>query len=61
MSGLFLITKDAGLIAAFVATALAVLLDLMPPGGVDGLQVCQAIRCGETYVPTVMIIAPGCY
>jgi CheY-like chemotaxis protein len=61
MSGLFLITKDAGLIAAFVATALAVLLDLMPPGGMDSLQVCQAIRCDKTYIPTVMIIAPGCY
>jgi hypothetical protein len=59
MSGLVLITKDAGLIAAFVATALAVLLGLMPPSGVDSLQVCRAIRCGETYVPTVMIIAPG--
>jgi len=34
-----------------------VLLDLMLPGGMDGLQVCQAIRSGETYVPIIMVTA----
>jgi DNA-binding response OmpR family regulator len=34
-----------------------VLLDLMLPGDVDGLQVCQAIRRGETYVPIIMVTA----
>jgi DNA-binding response OmpR family regulator len=33
------------------------LLDLMLPGDVDGLQVCQAIRRGETYLPIIMVIA----
>ena len=34
-----------------------VLLDLMLPGDVDGLRVCQAIRGGGTYVPIVMVTA----
>lgn len=34
-----------------------VLLDLMLPGDVDGLQVCQAIRRGETYLPIIMVTA----
>jgi DNA-binding response OmpR family regulator len=29
------------------------LLDLMLPGDMDGLQVCQVIRRGETYVPII--------
>ena len=34
-----------------------VLLDLMLPGDMDGLQVCQAIRRGETYLPIIMVTA----
>jgi DNA-binding response OmpR family regulator len=34
-----------------------VLLDLMLPGDVDGLRVCQAIRRGETYIPVIMVTA----
>ena len=34
-----------------------VLLDLMLPGGVDGFQVCQAVRRGETYIPIIMVTA----
>jgi DNA-binding response OmpR family regulator len=34
-----------------------VLLDLMLPGDVDGLQVCQAVRRGETYIPIIMVTA----
>jgi DNA-binding response OmpR family regulator len=33
------------------------LLDLMLPGDVDGLQVCQAVRRGETYIPIIMVTA----
>jgi DNA-binding response OmpR family regulator len=34
-----------------------VLLDLMLPGDIDGLQVCQAVRRGETYIPIIMVTA----
>jgi len=34
-----------------------VLLDLMLPGDMDGLQVCQAIRRGETYIPIIIVTA----
>jgi DNA-binding response OmpR family regulator len=34
-----------------------VLLDLMLPGDVDGLQVCQAVRGGEVYIPIIMVTA----
>lgn len=34
-----------------------VLLDLMLPGDVDGLQVCQAIRRSDAYVPIIMVTA----
>jgi DNA-binding response OmpR family regulator len=34
-----------------------VLLDLMLPGDVDGLQVCRAVRRGEIYVPIIMVTA----
>jgi DNA-binding response OmpR family regulator len=34
-----------------------VLLDLMLPGEVDGLQVCQEVRRGETYIPVIMVTA----
>jgi len=34
-----------------------VLLDLMLPGDMDGLQVCQAIRRGEAYIPIIMVTA----
>jgi DNA-binding response OmpR family regulator len=34
-----------------------VLLDLMLPGDLDGLQVCQAIRRSDTYLPIVMVTA----
>jgi DNA-binding response OmpR family regulator len=34
-----------------------VLLDLMLPGDMDGLQVCQAIRRGEIYLPIIMVTA----
>ena len=34
-----------------------VLLDLMLPDDVDGLQVCQAIRRGEAYIPIIMVTA----
>jgi DNA-binding response OmpR family regulator len=34
-----------------------ILLDLMLPAGVDGLQVCQAVRRGETYIPIIMVTA----
>jgi DNA-binding response OmpR family regulator len=33
------------------------LLDLMLPGDVDGLQVCQTIRRSETYLPIIMVTA----
>jgi len=35
-----------------------ILLDLMLPG-MDGLQVCQAIRRGSTYIPIIMVTARG--
>ncbi len=34
-----------------------VLLDLMLPGEVDGLRVCQAIRQSATYIPVIMVTA----
>ena len=34
-----------------------VLLDLMMPGDVDGLQVCQAVRRSDAYVPIIMVTA----
>jgi two-component system alkaline phosphatase synthesis response regulator PhoP len=34
-----------------------VLLDLMLPSDIDGLQVCQAARRLETYVPIIMVTA----
>jgi DNA-binding response OmpR family regulator len=34
-----------------------ILLDLMLPGDVDGLRVCQAIRRSETYLPIIMVTA----
>ncbi len=34
-----------------------VLLDLMLPDGMDGLQVCQAIRGGEVYIPVIIVTA----
>ncbi|HEC35682.1 MAG TPA: response regulator transcription factor, partial [Anaerolineae bacterium] len=34
-----------------------VLLDLMLPGDVDGLQVCQAVRRAEAYIPIIMVTA----
>ena len=34
-----------------------VLLDLMLPGDVDGLQICQAIRGGEVYIPIIIVTA----
>jgi DNA-binding response OmpR family regulator len=34
-----------------------VLLDLMLPGDVDGLRVCQAIRQSATYIPVIMVTA----
>ena len=34
-----------------------VLLDLMLPGDVDGLRVCQAIRHGDSYIPIIMVTA----
>ena len=36
-----------------------VLLDLMLPGDVDGLRVCQAVRRGEIYIPIIMVTAKG--
>ena len=34
-----------------------VLLDLMLPGEVDGLQACREIRSGETYIPIIIVTA----
>ncbi len=34
-----------------------VLLDLMLPGELDGLRVCQTIRRGETYLPIIIVTA----
>jgi len=34
-----------------------VLLDLMLPGDMDGLRVCQAIRRGEAYIPVIIVTA----
>ena len=33
------------------------LLDLMLPGDMDGLRVCQAIRRGEAYIPVIIVTA----
>jgi two-component system response regulator RegX3 len=34
-----------------------VLLDLVLPGEVDGLRVCQVVRRGKTYIPVIMVTA----
>jgi DNA-binding response OmpR family regulator len=34
-----------------------IILDLMLPGGVDGLEVCRAVRRMPTYVPIIMLTA----
>lgn len=34
-----------------------ILLDLMLPGDVDGLQVCRTVRRDETYTPIIMVTA----
>ena len=34
-----------------------IILDLMLPGGVDGLELCRAIRRMPTYVPIIMLTA----
>jgi DNA-binding response OmpR family regulator len=39
------------------ATPDLVLLDLTLADDIDGLQVCQAIRRGETYIPIIMVTA----
>jgi DNA-binding response OmpR family regulator len=34
-----------------------IILDLMLPGGVDGLEVCRTVRRMPTYVPIIMLTA----
>jgi two-component system response regulator RegX3 len=50
-------TGEEAIVQIAESTPDLVLLDLMLPGEIDGLSVCQAIRRRPTYIPVIMVTA----
>lgn len=50
-------TGEEAIVQIAESTPDLVLLDLMLPGEIDGLSVCQSIRRRPTYIPVIMVTA----